>query len=302
MKTILVTGSNGLVGQKLVDLLAKNKEVNLIATSRNFNKIEDVQGYSFELLDITNKTEVDYLISRYNPDTIINTASEANTDYCEDHRDEAWKINVEAMKYLSEAANRIGAHLIHLSTDFVFDGNNGPYSEENWPNPVSYYGYTKLEGEKVVEQLADKWSVVRTVLVYGVNFNMSRSNILLWAKNALENKQPIKVVNDQFRTPTLAEDLAHGCIEVALREKEGLYHISGNEYMSVYDIVMTIAEVFNYDKSLISTISTLDLNEKAKRPPRSGFVINKAINDLDYCPHSLREGLNALVDLFNEKD
>ena len=298
MQTILVTGSNGLLGQKLVEQLLQTPNIRLIATSKNHNRLVDSENTTFELLDITNKTELDYIIKRYKPDTIINAAAITNVDFCEDNKAESWQVNVEALNYLSQISNELNIHLIHISSDFIFDGLTGNYSEDDAPNPVSYYGLTKLEGEKIVQSNVNKWTIIRTVLVYGLTKNRSRSNIVLWVKKSLENNTPINVVDDQFRTPTLVEDLAQACVYAAIKEKEGIYHVSGKDFMSIYEIAIATADFFGLDKSLISKISSIDLNQKAKRPPRTGFNINKAITELDYQPHSFIEGLQIIKDQF----
>ncbi|MCK5822384.1 MAG: SDR family oxidoreductase, partial [Bacteroidales bacterium] len=262
------------------------------------NKLVDCKNTTFELLDITNKTELDYIIKRYNPNTIINAAAVTNVDFCEDNKAECWQVNVEALNYLTQISNELNIHLIHISTDFIFDGLTGNYSEDDAPNPVSYYGLSKLEGEKFVQSNANKWTIIRTVLVYGLTESRSRSNIVLWVKQSLENNKPINVVDDQYRTPTLVEDLAEVCVYAAENEKEGIYHVSGKDFMSIYDIAIATANFFGLDKSLISTISSIALNQKARRPPRTGFNINKAITELDYHPHSFIEGLQIVKEQF----
>ena len=291
MKKILVTGSNGLLGQKIIEILTGIETVSIIATSLNVDKITDVKGYDFELLDLTNHVETAYIIRTHNPGIIINTAAMTQVDKCEEQKAECWKINVEAIKNLVKCSNDVKAHLIHLSSDFVFDGTGGPYSENDIPNPLSYYGLSKLEGEKIIEDQSDKWAIVRTILVYGVNRKMTRLNIVLWVKNSLEAGKPIRVVNDQFRAPTLVDDLANACIEIGMREKTGIFHISGPEMMSVVDIAYKVADYYKLDKSLITPVSSAELNEIAQRPRSTGFVLDKAKREINYLPHTLEEGL-----------
>ena len=291
MKKILVTGSNGLLGQKIIEILTGIETVNIIATSLNVDKIVDVKGYDFELLDLTNHVETAYIIGTHNPGIIINTAAMTQVDKCEEQKAECWKINVEAIKNLVKCSNDVKAHLIHLSSDFVFDGTGGPYTENDIPNPLSYYGLSKWEGEKIIEDQSGKWAIVRTILVYGVNRKMTRLNIVLWVKNSLEAGKPIRVVNDQFRAPTLVDDLANACIEIGIREKTGVFHISGPEIMSVVDIAYKVADYYKLDKSLITPVSSAELNEIARRPRSTGFVLDKAINGINYLPHTLEEGL-----------
>lgn len=298
MKKILITGSNGLLGQKLVYRLKNRSDIQLIATSKGENRIADKQGYIYQSLDITKKIEVEKIISEYLPDVIINTAAMTNVDACEIQKELCRKLNVDAVNYLLEAVKQeelkhpnYTCHFIHLSTDFIFDGENGPYDEKAQPNPLSFYGQSKLDAEKAVINSGLKYTIVRTIIVYGIVDGMSRSNIVLWAREALMKGQKINVVNDQFRTPTLAEDLAEGCILIADKGASGIYHISGKDFMSILQLVERVADYFKLDKSLINPVTSANLNQPAKRPPVTGFIIKKAINDLGYNPHSFEEGL-----------
>lgn len=292
---ILITGSNGLLGQKLVALLANKEEITLLATSKGANRISNTNGYQYQSLDITNENEVATIFNSFKPDTIINTAAMTNVDSCESLQKECWELNVTAVEYLIKYAEQHQAHLVHLSTDFVFDGENGPYKETDQANPLSYYGKSKLAAEELVQQANTKWSIVRTIIVYGVAENMSRSNIVLWAKQALEKGDPLTIVDDQFRSPTLAEDLAMGCWLIAEKQATGIFHLSGKDLMSIIELVYRVADFYGYDKSNIQPIKSSSLNQAAKRPPKTGFVLNKAINELGYSPCSFEEGL-AIVD------
>jgi len=294
MKKILVTGSNGLLGQKLVELLLDDKSVQLIACSKGNNRLKNHDNYVYEELDICNEKELRRIFLKYSPDSIINTAAMTRVDYCEENRTACRNINVNAVKFIVKLANKIGAHLIHLSSDFVFDGKNGPYKEEDKVSPPSLYGLTKLDGERIITDMSKYWSIIRTILVYGVNKDMSRTNIVKWIKDSMEEGKEIRIVKDQFRMPTLVDDLAMACINIARKRSFGLYHISGNEMMSIYDLSIRVANFFNLDKSLIIPVSTSELDEKAKRPPKTGFILDKAIKDLDYSPHTFEEGLGKL--------
>ncbi len=292
---ILVTGSNGLLGQKLVHKLSTDPEVELIATARGENRLKKASGYTYRPLDITNQDEVAQTIAEVKPDVVINTAAMTNVDACEADREGCDKLNVDAVQYIVDACERNDVHLVHLSTDFIFDGEDGPYAEDAEPNPLSYYGESKLKAEKIVEGSNVKAAILRTVLVYGIAEDMSRSNIVLWAKGALEKGKEITVVDDQFRSPTLAEDLADGCILAAKQKATGVYNISGKDQMSIIELVRAVADHWKLDKSIILPISSTTLNQAAKRPPVTGFVLDKAIKELGYKPHSFSEGL-AIVE------
>ncbi len=291
---ILITGSNGLLGQKLVLKLSQDKEVELIATARGKNRLTKATNYTYTSLDITNRKQVLDVIGQHQPDVVINTAAMTNVDACEDDKLGCDKLNVDAVQYIVDGCKANNCHLVHLSTDFIFDGTAGPYKEEDEPNPVSYYGESKLKAEKIVQESGVAAAILRTVLVYGIVEDMSRSNIVLWAKGALEKGEAINVVNDQFRSPTLAEDLADGCILAAKQKATGVYNISGKDQLNVMQIVEAVADFWNLDKSIINPISSTTLNQRAKRPPVTGFVLDKARNELGYNPHSFAEGIAVL--------
>ena len=301
MKKILITGSNGLLGQKLVYALIKRMDIQVIATSVGPNRLIKQEGYIYEPLDITNKSEVEAVIKKYQPDVIINTAAMTNVDACETKREECWTLNVTSVQNFVDVISQQSITdnqqplFIHLSTDFIFDGEKGSeYLETDKPNPQSYYALSKFESEKVLEKSTIKWAIARTIIVYGIVDNMSRSNIVLWAKDALTKGQKINVVDDQFRSPTLAEDLADGCILIADKNATGIFHLSGKETMSVLELVYKVADFWHLDKTLVTPIKSNTLNQAAKRPPRTGFDIGKAKRELGYNPHSFVEGLEIL--------
>lgn len=294
MKTVLVTGSNGLLGQKITEKVLADKSVNLIATNRGQNKYPVLEGYIYETMDILDAEQVQFVLKKYKPEALIHTAAMTNVDMCHEHKEACWQLNVEATKYLASLCERMGIHFIYVSTDFVFDGLNGPYQEDDEPKPVSFYGESKLEGERIVQQMKGNWAIVRTILVYGILKDMSRSNIVLWAKGALEKGLPIQVVNDQWRMPTLAEDLAAACLLAVKHKAKGIYHISGRDMMSIVELVRRVADFWNLDKTLITEVSSDSLGQEARRPKKTGFILDKAMTDLNYQPHSFEEGL-ALV-------
>jgi dTDP-4-dehydrorhamnose reductase len=298
-KKILVTGSNGLLGQKLVALLASDNEIELIATSRGGNRILKVTGFTYESMDITSAKDVMRVFDKFKPEVVINTAAMTNVDACESDKKECWLLNVTAVEHLIAASKKHETHLIHLSTDFIFDGEAGPYKETDKPNPLSYYGESKLAAEKLLQNATCTWAIARTIIVYGIVEDMSRSNIVLWAKAALEKKQKLTIVNDQFRSPTLAEDLAKGCVLIAKKQAVGIYHLSGKDTMSIVDLVRRVAKYYKLDESYIEEITTASLNQAAKRPPKTGFILDKAVKELGYNPVSFEEGIKFLESQLN---
>ena len=292
---ILITGSNGLLGQKLVSALRNDAEVQLLATSRGADRTPEPLGERYAAMDITSPTEVDAVFAAARPDVVIHTAAMTNVDACELDPETCQLQNVTATGHLVQAAKRHSSHFIHLSTDFIFDGENGPYREEDEPAPLSIYGQSKLDAEQVVMNAGlAKWAIGRTIIVYGIAEGLSRSNVVLWAKSALEKGQPIKVVDDQWRMPTLAEDLADGCIRIAKRGATGIFNLSGPDGMSILELVQRVGAFCHLDTSVVTPVKSDTLGQPAKRPPRTGFVLDKARKELGYAPRGFDEGLAVL--------
>jgi dTDP-4-dehydrorhamnose reductase len=291
---ILVTGSNGLLGQKLSRLLQEDDDVYLIATARGRSAVKITRG-EYHSMDISDRDSVESVLRFTKPEVVINTAAMTQVDDCETQREACWKANVTAVESLVRCCNALHVHLVHVSTDFIFDGSRGPLDEDETPRPVNFYGESKLAGEEIIRSTSASWAILRTVLVFGITQDMSRSNIVLWVKNSLEQKKTINVVNDQWRTPTLAEDLAMGCYLAAKKRAKGIFNISGKDFMSPYDIAIRTAEFFKLDKSLIKATDSTKFVQPAKRPARTGFIIEKARKELGYEPRSFEEGLELLA-------
>ncbi|MBD3635745.1 MAG: SDR family oxidoreductase [Crocinitomicaceae bacterium] len=292
--SILITGSNGLLGQKIVAQLL-NAGKPFVATSLGENRNPDCPEEMYRPMDITSYYDVQDVLDENKVKAIINTAAMTNVDECEEDEENCRMINVEGVENLYEFASIFDLHLTHVSTDFVFDGENGPYKEDDKRNPLSIYAKSKRDSENILMRGEYRdWAILRTIIVYGQGNNLSRSNIVLWAKEALKEGKELTIVNDQFRAPTWADDLAAACIKSAQMRANGVFHISGPETFSVYELVCRIADFYGYDKSLVTPVSSETLNQKAKRPPKTGFDITKARNLLGYKPHSLEETLKLL--------
>lgn len=290
----LITGSNGLLGQKIVRQLLK-ENIHFIGTSKGENRNPDLPDSHFKSMDITDKENTFSVVSEFKPDVIIHTAAMTNVDACETNPETCQMINVTGTKNCFEAAKTIGAQLVSLSTDFVFDGENGPYKEEDKRNPLSIYAKSKVDAEDLlIEADYRNWSIIRTIIVFGKGNNLSRSNIVLWAHEALQSGKELTIVNDQFRAPTWADDLAWACIESGKRNAKGIYHISGPKTYSIFDLVLEIGKFHNMPIDNIEPISSTSLNQAAKRPPRTGFILDKAMNELGYKPKTFAQALEAL--------
>ncbi|TXD48705.1 SDR family oxidoreductase [Polaribacter sp. IC073] len=291
MNKIIITGSNGLLGQALVNLLLKEKEkYQVFGFSRGINR-SGREDFEYISIDITDEALLKEEVLKIKPDFIVNTAAMTNVDACENNKQECDTLNVGVVKTLTTISEEINAHIIHLSTDFIFDGKKGHYKETDTPNPISYYGLSKLKSEEVLTNSKIDFTILRTILVFGKVFDMSRSNIVFWVKLMLEQKKEITVVDDQFRMPTYVEDLALSCKISMDKKATGIFNISSNKLLSVYEIAQQIAEVFQLDKSYIKPTSTATLNQTAPRPAKTGFDLSKTNKILEFYPKSFKEDL-----------
>ncbi|UOG74101.1 SDR family oxidoreductase [Hymenobacter tibetensis] len=293
---VLITGSNGLLGQKLVSLLRQQPDVELMATSRGSNKLAGLYPeVRFVALDVTNQVQVAAVIGQEQPTHLIHTAAMTNVDECELNQEACWLQNVTAVEHLAAACAAHNVHLTHVSTDFIFSGEKGPLAEDAVPAPINFYGQSKLAAEQVVQSSLGPWVIIRTVLVYGTAHDYGRTNIVLWVRDSLRAGKQIKVVDDQFRTPTLAEDLAKGCWLAARHNATGVYHISSSELLTPYQMALQVATYFKLDSSLITRVDSSTFSQPAKRPPRTGFIISKAQTELGYQPHDFQSGIALLA-------
>jgi dTDP-4-dehydrorhamnose reductase len=297
MIKVVITGSNGLLGQSLLKLLLQEKDTyKVFGFSRGENR-SGRDDFSYVSIDITNEENLKETLLRIQPNFIINTAAMTQVDDCEGDKEACDLLNVTVVKWLAEISEEINAHLIHLSTDFIFDGIKGNYKETDTPNPLSYYGLSKLKSEEVLINSKTNYTILRTILVFGKVYDMSRSNIVLWVKSMLEKGKEITIVDDQFRAPTYVEDLALACKISMDKKAKGIYNISSNELLSVYEIAQQIAEAFYLDKTLIKPISTSTLNQTAPRPAKTGFDLSKTNKVLEFYPKSFKEDLQRFKDI-----
>lgn len=291
---LLITGSNGLLGQKLVKQCMAN-QIDFLATSKGNNRNSHCPEDYYADLDITNRKKIEELFQSFMPTHVIHTAAITNVDYCELNAPECDLVNVRSVEYLFSEAVKINAHFQLLSTDFVFDGSIGNYKETDVPNPLSIYANSKVQAEKILQNSKSlNWSIVRTIIVYGTGENLSRSNLVCWAKDALAKGNDMSVINDQFRAPTWADDLAWACLRICELNQTGVFHVSGPETMSIFEIVQRIANYYNFSLDHVKVVSSSILNQPAKRPPRTGFDLTKARKILGYSPKPLEETLDLI--------
>lgn len=293
MKRILICGSNGLLGQRLAIMLSSRTEYEVLNTSHHRSFVFDHQLFDYTQLDLTRKSDVKSLVSSFQPDVIMNAAGATNVDWCENHREEAWNVNVLGVEHLLEAARKVKAKLIHVSTDYVFDGKTGDYAEHDKPNPINYYGKTKLAGENAIRISEINHAIARTIVVYGHGINV-RKNFALWVIENLKNNQAIRCVDDQISNPTYVGDVAFGIIKIAELDRSGVYHIGGSERISRYDFALRIAKVFRLETSMIQRIKTRDLNQAALRPMNTTLITLKAETELGLKPVDITQGVTLL--------
>lgn len=290
-RRIIVVGGNGMLGQRLIEYYSKLNDVELLATSVEEKSV--FTDINYLQADISNRNEIKKVVYDFCPDFIINAAAYTNVDKSESERELAWKINVNGVEHLSESARVLDAHLIHISTDYIFDGKDGPYNENDTPNPLGYYARTKLASENTLKIGGCTNTILRTNVLYGTA-KFSRPDFVKWVVESLRANKEIKIVDDQINNPTFIDDLVQGINKVVELRKEGIYNIGGDEFLNRYDFTIIIANYFNLNKNLIKRIKTEELNQPARRPLKSGLITIKAQSELGYKPHTILQSLELM--------
>ncbi|MCZ7610226.1 MAG: dTDP-4-dehydrorhamnose reductase [Ignavibacterium sp.] len=290
-RRIIITGANGMLGQRLFEFYSTLNDVELLVSSIENDFV--IKNQNYIQADISKRNELKKVIYDFCPDFIINAAAYTNVDKSESERETAWKINVKGVEYITETARVLDSHIVHISSDYIFDGKNGPYTENDIPNPLGYYGRTKLASENVLKISGTKNTILRTNVLYGTA-KYSRSDFVKWVVESVRAGKEIRIVDDQFNNPTFIDDLVQAINKVIELRKEGIYNIGGSEVLSRYDFTMIIAEFFNLDKYLIKKIQTEDLEQPARRPLKSGLITIKAQSELGYKPHSIIQSLELM--------
>ena len=294
MKRIVITGSNGLLGQKLVKLYLSKSSYEIHALSRGENRLHNKKGYTYYNIDLLDKVELVQTLNQIEPSVIIHTAAMTNVDACEQQQEQCDLMNIDVVANILDYCKESDVYLVHLSTDFIFDGTKGNvYNEDDIAHPVNHYGLSKLKSEIMIQEAKIDAAILRTILVYGLVDQNDRSNIVLWVKSSLENHKDIHVVTDQLRMPTYAEDLAEACWLAVEARAKGVFNVSSNELMSIYDIALSIADAFGLDKKWIHPVVTNELNLPAKRPLSTGFDLNKSIIEINLPSYSFTERLQV---------
>lgn len=291
MKTLLVTGGNGLLGNKILAL--KHEKYHIISVDLHDDAFIIYSNVTYQQADICQKDSMFRLMDRFNPGCVIHTAALTNVDGCEQDHEKAWRINVEGTRNVVLGCAERNIQMIHLSTDYVFDGRNGPYRETDSPNPISVYGKTKLESEHIVKQYLPKAVIARTMVLYGF-VPFIRENFVTWIVNRLKRGEDVHIVDDQFGTPTLADNLVNMIIALYANNGSGLYHTAGKDCLSRYDFALKIAQVFDLNFSLIHRTQSHFFHQPAPRPLKSGLKSDKIYHEMGISITSIQEGLEIV--------
>ncbi len=289
---VLVVGGQGQLGQKLLQVINRETDWELVSVIRD--AIVDQEGYAN--FDITSRNEWKRMVmnERWRPNVIINAAAFTDVDGCETERERAWKSNVQLVEILLSIARNVEAQLVQVSTDYVFDGTEGPYSETARPNPINYYGKTKLAAENICTRSGVDSAIVRTMWLFGHSEN-GRRNFVDWVVEQLENKDTVPVVVDEIGNPTLTDDLAYGIIQIIEKKFQGVLNVAGEDLISRLEFAREIAEQLNADPKRIVPLPSGQLVRAAKRPLRSGLVTLKARSSLDIRPRSVKDAVNMYL-------
>jgi dTDP-4-dehydrorhamnose reductase len=288
---LLVSGANGFLGHYLCELLLQ-KGHQVLATGRGPCRLPFLlhDNFSYSPMELTDVEQIRTVVSTYAPHHLIHAAAIGKPDECELNQPLATAINTLGTSYILAAANQIGAGICYVSTDFVFDGLEGNYLENSTRKPVNHYGQTKFEAELLVEQFPGKWSIVRTVLVYGRPMT-GRDNLLTIVRDKLLKGERYQVVNDQVRTPTYVGDLAEGICKIIELDQQGIFHLSGEEILTPYEMATQAARYLELDGSLLIKTNSSQFLQPAKRPLVTGLNITKAKQVLGFNPINFETGL-----------
>lgn len=292
---VLITGANGLIGQHVTKLLL-DKNYRVVATSRGESRLpfQPSGNYTYHAMDVANALETFAVMSLEKPDVVVHTAAMTQVDDCELRPQQCERINVQGTSQVLTDAETFSSHFIYISTDFVFDGEKGNYTEEDDTKPINLYGFSKLQAESMVQTNTIPFAIVRTCLVYGNLLQGSRTNIVSWVKESLEQGKTIRVVSDQWRTPTYVEDVAKGIALIIEKKATGIYHISGKDLLTSYEIAIKTANRFQLDATKIIKVDAATFKQPGRRPLKTGFVIEKARQELGYEPISFEEGISRM--------
>jgi len=282
---ILISGASGLYGSKLTQIIPKTHQV-----YSAYYRIKPTLGTLIRF-DVSNKDQVEKAFEKINPEVVVHAAALTNVDKCETNKPLAWKVNVDGTRNMTEAAEKYNAFFLYLSTDYVFNGEKGSYIENDKPDPVNYYGLTKVKAEEIIQDMSGECCICRPSVIYGASPSAEKTNFALWLINKLRQDEQVKIVTDQWNSPTLDTNLAEMTWEIVQRRMTGVYHISGATSISRNDFAKAIASTFNLDSTLIMPSTSSDFSWIAKRPKDSSLNVEKAQKSLKKKPLTLEQAL-----------
>lgn len=289
---ILLTGASSSPGYKtLIELSRKGYEVYAIYNTHPIS----AEGLEFKPIKMDLR-EYDRLADLFNgvrPEMVIHMAAIGDVNLCEEDKGLAWEVNVEVTRALARLSKKYGARFLYLSSDYVFDGERGMYKEDDVPNPINFYGLTKLIAEEIVKSVLNDYIIVRTSSIYGLG--MGRKNFGKFLIEALSRGEEVKAITDQWLSPTLNTLLAKAIVELIEKDARGIYHVAG-ERVSRYEFALRLAERFGFDKSLIKPAKMKDFSWRARRPRDSSLDVSKAKSVISTKFYSLDHSLNVLYD------
>lgn len=296
---ILITGGSGLVGSYFckLDGLTQNYDIHTIDHTQTATTVG--KSFSADLADPAGNFK--NILHDVKPDVIVNLAAMTNVDECEVQRDVADKINHLAVREIARyLENNSNCFLVHVSTDYVFDGDRGDYKEEDRTNPLGWYGMTKLLGEQELINCDSKnWSIARTSTPFGIH--NKKQSFPVFVTKSLSERREVKTLQDQITSPTYAGNLAEMLLEIIEKRLNGIIHVSGSTQSSRYDQALEIADAFGLDRSLVKPAMMADMSWKAKRPKSSTLNVGKAASALSKKPISFTQGLAKFSGEFGQK-
>jgi dTDP-4-dehydrorhamnose reductase len=284
---ITVTGANGLVGSRLCRLLVVQGHV-VTALARGDRRTSG--DFEYLSCDLSDSEAVVRALSSARPEVVVHTASMTEVDACERNPEAAWAANTLSAAHVARQSRASGAHLVHVSTDYVFDGQHGPYAEEARPNPSGVYARTKWLGEEAVRLLAGSWAIARTAVVYGYPPSQ-RPNFGSWLLGTLREGKTARLFADQYVSPSLALNVAEQLAELAERRLPGIWNVAGAEVVNRMQFGEALVDVFGLDRRLLVPTRLADAGMASPRPPRSGLRVDKALGALKARPLGLRTSL-----------
>ena len=286
---LLITGASGLLGSKLCELaIRKNHEVYAA-----YNQHTPRHGVPIQF-NISDRNVVEKIFQKIKPEAVVHAAALTNVDKCEIGKESAWKTNVEGTENIAELCKKHQAFPVYISTDYVFNGEKGMYKENDEPDPVNYYGLTKLKGEESIKKLTDEYCIARASVIYGSIPATGKINFALWLLNKLKRREKAKIVTDQWNSPTLNTNLANMVLEVLERKLTGIFHLAGATRLSRYEFAKFLAENFSLDMNLITPVSSKEISWIARRPKDSSLNIKKAQQTLKNKPLKIEQALNKM--------